>query len=170
MRRLLKFLHTIGAIGMMGALACLIVLMTFVPPPARLAEYALMYGAMAKIATWVFFPSLVVTVISGLLSIGVTPAFHEAGWAWAKLATGVLILESGMVYIQGPIKEEASRAASALAGELNPAEISGLLRRGEQYAMVPARRLRRQCRARHLAPEVFAEARVAFPITSPPMR
>ena len=125
MRRLLKFLHTIGAIGMMGALACLIVLMTFVPPPARLAEYALMYGAMAKIATWVFFPSLVVTVISGLLSIGATPAFHEAGWAWAKLATSVLILESGMVYIQGPIKEEASRAASALAGELNPAEISG---------------------------------------------
>jgi hypothetical protein len=64
-------------------------------------------------------------VISGLLSIGSTPAFHEAGWAWAKLATGVLILESGMVYIQGPIKEEAGRAASALAGELNPAEITG---------------------------------------------
>ena len=39
MRRLMKFLHTMGAIGMMGAMACLIVLLfqisiPYVPPLA----------------------------------------------------------------------------------------------------------------------------------------
>ena len=50
MRRLLKFLHTIGAVGLMGAMACLLVLLVFVPAPASLAQYALIRGAMGGIA------------------------------------------------------------------------------------------------------------------------
>ncbi len=125
MRRLLKFLHTIGAIGMMGGMACLLVLITLAPPPTSLAGYAMTYGAMAEIATWIFYPSLALTLIAGLLAIAANPAFHNAGWVGAKLATGILLFEGGLVYIQGPIKEEAERSASALAGQLNPAEITG---------------------------------------------
>ncbi len=125
MRRLLKFLHTIGAIGFMGAMACLIVLMSFTPPPSSLAGYALMRGAMADIATWVFFPSFALTLISGLLAIAVTPSFQNAGWAWAKLATGILLFEGGLVNTLGPIQEEAKRSAKALAGQLDPALITG---------------------------------------------
>jgi hypothetical protein len=125
MRRLIKFLHTIGAIGLMGSMACLLVLMGATPPPTSLAEYALMRGAMAEIATWVFFPSLVLTLMAGLLAIGVNRTFHNAGWAWAKLATGVLIFEGGLVNALGPIQEEAKRSASALAGQLDPATITG---------------------------------------------
>jgi hypothetical protein len=109
----------------MGAIASLIVLMSFAPPPTSLAEYALTYDAMAEIATWIFYPSLVITLIAGLLAIAANSAFHNAGWVGAKLATVVLIFKAGLVYVQGPIKEEASRAASALAGKLNPAEITG---------------------------------------------
>ena len=69
MRRLLKFLHTMGAIGLMGAMACLLVLMIFTPPSSSLAGYASMYGAMAEIATWILFPSLALTLISGLVAI-----------------------------------------------------------------------------------------------------
>ncbi len=125
MRRTLKFLHTMGAIGMMGSMACLLVLMIFEPPATSLAGYALMYGAMNEIGSWIFYPSLAVTLIAGLLSIAWTNAFHSAGWAWAKLATGVLLFEGGLVYIQGPIKEEAARSADALAGKLDPAAITG---------------------------------------------
>jgi hypothetical protein len=126
MRRLLKFLHTIGAIGLMGATASLIVLISAAPPPTSLAGYALILGAMDKIATWIFYPSLALTLVAGLLAIGANPVYHSAGWVGAKLATGVLIFEGGLVYVQGPIREEAERSASALAGQSDPASITGL--------------------------------------------
>jgi hypothetical protein len=113
-----------GAIGLMGAMASLIVLMNLAPPPTSLAGLAVMRGAMAEIATWIYFPSLVLTLVAGLLAIAVNPAYHNAGWAWAKLASGVLLFEGGLVSVLGPIQEEARRSASALAGQLNPATIT----------------------------------------------
>jgi len=114
-----------GAVGLMGAIASLIVLMGFAPPPTSLLDYAVMNGAMAAIATWIFFPSLAVTLIAGLLAIAVNPSFHNAGWAWAKLASGVLIFEGGLVSVLGPIQEAAKQSARALAGQLDPATITG---------------------------------------------
>lgn len=125
LRRLLKFLHTMGAIGLMGAMACLLILISFTPPPTSLAGYALMRGAMAAVATWIFFPSLALTLIAGLLAIALNRGFHNAGWAWAKLLTGVSIFEGGFVYVLGPIQEEAKRSAAALAGQLDPATLTG---------------------------------------------
>ncbi len=125
MRRFLKFLHTMGAIGLMGAMACLIVLMIIEPPPASLAGYALIRGAMAAIATWIFFPSLALTLVSGLLAIAANRTFHNAGWAWVKLATGILMFEGGFAYALGPIQEEAERSANALAGHLDPSTLTG---------------------------------------------
>ncbi len=109
----------------MGAIASLIVLMSFAPQPTSLAGLALMRGAMAEIATWLFFPSLGLTLIAGLLGIAVNHAFHNAGWAWVKLASGVLIFEGGLVSVLGPLQEEARQSASALAGQSDPAAIAG---------------------------------------------
>jgi hypothetical protein len=114
-----------GATGMIGSMASLLVLMIAAPPPSSLAGYALIHAAMSDIATWIFFPSLALTLIPGMLAIAVNRAFHNAGWAWAKLATGVLIFEGGLVYVEGPIREEASRSAQALAGQLDPAVLTG---------------------------------------------
>jgi len=58
MRRLLKFLPTIGAIGTMGSMTCLLVLLAFAPAPTQLSEYALLRGAMGGIAHYVLLPSL----------------------------------------------------------------------------------------------------------------
>jgi uncharacterized membrane protein len=124
-RALLKFLHTLGAIGMMGSCACLLVLMNNTPQSRSLADYAEMRGAMAAIVTWIFFPALIATLASGLLAIAINRSFQNAGWVWAKLATGVLLFEAGMAYLVGPIQEEAKRSASALAGQLDPASITG---------------------------------------------
>src|SRR6201996_9063391 len=124
MRRLMKFLHTIGAVGLMGAMACLIVLLGFVPKPTSLPEYTLMASAMSGIVTWVFFPSLALTLIAGLLAIAVNRAYHSAGWAWAKLATGILIFEWGFTAILGPLQEEAELSARALAGGVDPASLA----------------------------------------------
>ena len=111
-----------GAIGFMGAAASLIVLLRFSPPPSSLAEYALIHGAMAGVVTWVLFPSYILTLIPGLLSLAVVRAFQNAGWAWVKAATGVLIFMGGLHAI-APIQDEAKESAAALAGQMDPAAI-----------------------------------------------
>ena len=113
-----------GAIGLMGAMASLIVLISFSPAPSSLAGYALMRGAMAEVAAWIFFPSFAMTLISGMLAIAVNPAFHNAGWAWVKLASGILIF-AGSLHALAPIQEEAEQSAAALAGQVDPATIAG---------------------------------------------
>ena len=122
MRRLLKFLHTIGAIGMAGAMACLLVMLALAPPPARAAEYAALYGAMGKIAGWVLFPSLGLTLVSGLLSMAANRAYQNAGWALVKLATGVLVFEAGFSGVVGPMQDAAARSAEGAGAETAGAE------------------------------------------------
>lgn len=127
MRRLLKFGHTMGAIGLMGAMACLLVLLSLTPAPAQLAQYALMRGAMGQIATWVILPSFALTLIAGLLAMAFNRAFHNAGWAWVKLATGILVFEAGFVGVIGPMQEEAERSAEVLAGKADAATLAQTL-------------------------------------------
>ncbi|MGX7707286.1 hypothetical protein [Methylobacterium sp. Gmos1] len=127
MRRLMKFLHTMGAIGLMGAMASLVVLLGLSPPPSALAGYALMRGAMAAVSTWIFLPSLALMLVAGLLAVALNRAFQQAGWAWVKLATGILMFEYGFVGVQGPMQREAERSAEALAGRLDPATLASSL-------------------------------------------
>ncbi|MDO9440375.1 MAG: hypothetical protein Q7T73_05750 [Beijerinckiaceae bacterium] len=127
MRRLLKFLHTLGAIGMMGAMVCLLVLLAQAPPPAQAAEYAALYGAMGRIAGWVLLPSLGLTLVSGLLSMAANRAYQNAGWALVKLATGVLVFEAGFAGVVGPLQDEAERSAQALANSTALVETSGAI-------------------------------------------
>ena len=124
MRHLLKFLHTLGAVGMMGAMATFLVAVS-VPPPASLVGQAALMGAMALVATWVFLPSLVVTLISGLLAMVVSPGYMDAGWVWLKAATGILMFEGGFTAVAGPIQEAGRTSAAALAGHLDAATLSG---------------------------------------------
>jgi hypothetical protein len=108
-----------GAIGLMGAAGCLIVLMGVAPPPTSLASYAAMRAAMAAIAAWIYLPSLGLTLIAGLLAIAANHVYQNAGWAWAKLATGVLMFEGSMIGVLGPLQDEAKRSAAALAGHVD---------------------------------------------------
>ena len=124
MRRALKFLHTLGAIGMMGAMACLLVLLAFTPPPTPVSEYAVMRAAMGAIATWIFLPSLGLTLVAGLLSMGFNPGYHSAGWALAKLATGILVFEGSFAGVVGPMQDEAELSAKVLAGGTDAATLA----------------------------------------------
>jgi hypothetical protein len=128
MRRLIKFLHTMGAIGLMGSMACLLVLLRVTPAPTSLSEYALMRAAMGAIASWIFLPSLGLTLTAGMLAIALNPAYHNAGWAWVKLATGILVFEFGFMAVQRPMQQEAELSARALAGEVDAATLTGILR------------------------------------------
>jgi hypothetical protein len=120
LRRLLKFLHTLGGSLMIGAMGALLVLLSLTPPPRSPAGYAFMLDAMGAIATWVLLPSVAVTLISGLLAIAVNPIFHDAGWAWAKAASGLAIFEGGLVSLIGPLQAGAKMSAAVLAGQADP--------------------------------------------------
>ncbi len=121
MRRLLKFLHTLGAVGMTGAMACLLVILIVAPAGASVAGQVAITRAMGQIATWVFEPSLALTLVAGLLGIAVTPGYHDAGWVWIKAATGILVFEAGLVDVLGPLQAAAKTAAGAIAAHLDPA-------------------------------------------------
>ncbi|MFY9975875.1 MAG: hypothetical protein WAK53_16580 [Chromatiaceae bacterium] len=128
MRRFLKFLHTMGTIGLMGALAALLVLLAALPDPTTsLSEYASLRTAMGGIAAWLLLPSLALVLVSGLWSMAITRAFHNAGWVLAKLALGVVMFKDVLLSVQGPVQTEAARSAQALAGELDPAVLGTVM-------------------------------------------
>lgn len=120
----MKFLHTMGAIGLIGAMAALLVLLSIAPPPTELPEYVLARAAMDRIARWIFFPSLALTLIAGLLGLAVNRSYQNAPWALVKLALGIVTFEWGFVAVQGPMQNEAALAAKALAGDVSPAGLA----------------------------------------------
>ena len=67
-RRLLKILHTLGAVGTLGALAaCIVVSARGAQEP--LAAFAATRVAIAVIAKWLLVPSLGLVLTSGLLAL-----------------------------------------------------------------------------------------------------
>lgn len=123
MRRLMKFLHTVGSVGFMGSAASLLALHAFLPAPAATADYALLRAAMAGVADWIFLPSLAMVLLSGLLAIAAHTGFQHAGWVWVKLLFGIVVFEGGLVAVHGPIGAEADLAAGALAGTVDAARL-----------------------------------------------
>lgn len=123
-----------GAIGLMGAMAALIIMLVVIPAPTELAAYAQHRGLMGKIAEWLLLPSLALVLVSGLWSMALTRGFLNAGWVWVKLATGILVFKGVLLSIQGPAEGEAKLSAAALAGDVDP----GLLgsRIGEEWGVL----------------------------------
>lgn len=116
-RRSLKALHEISAIGVGGGLAaCLVIGMT-----ARIAspvEFAVARQAIAAIARYVLLPSLAVVLVTGLLAIAATRAFHDAGWAWVKALLGLSVFEATLVTVGASTRQAELAAAAADPGLL----------------------------------------------------
>jgi hypothetical protein len=121
MRKFLKFLHSLGGIGLTGALVVQLLMLQNMPAVETLEAYATARGQMGLVAKWLLFPSLAVVLVSGLLSMAWTDAFHSKGWVWMKLVLGVSVFEGTLIAIQGPARREAVLAMQALAGEVDPA-------------------------------------------------
>lgn len=113
-----------GAIGLMGATAALLVLLAQLPAPTSIAEYAALRAAMASVGSFVLFPSLGLMLVAGLLSMAYVRAFHNAGWAWAKAISGIIVFQAGLIGVLGPLRQEAERSAQALVGGIDPATLA----------------------------------------------
>jgi uncharacterized membrane protein len=115
----LKFLHIIGTVGFCAALLALLLLHASLPDPSQLEQFAGIRLAMGNVAKWLLLPSTGLVVISGLIAMALNDVYKNAGWVWIKLATGVLILEGTLVYVQAPMERAANNAQSALDGDFD---------------------------------------------------
>jgi hypothetical protein len=113
--RLLKALHTLGAIGFMGGLAAIVVLaaQTAVEPTA---SYAATRQGIALVGKWLLTPSLLLVLVSGLLALVATEAYKNAGWAWVKALSGIVIFEGTLLTIVGSGRRATEYATAAAAG------------------------------------------------------
>jgi len=127
MRRLLKFLHTMSTIGITGGLAAYMLVLATAPPVESLEAYAAMRESLAMLSKWLILPSMLIVVLSGLLAIAAHFPFAEAPWVWAKALAGILVFEATLLAIDGPAQQAARLSEKALAGEIAPAELAGLV-------------------------------------------
>ena len=128
MRITLKFLHTLAAIGMIGALSAHIILLTIMPEPTSLAEYVALRQGIGAIAKWLLLPSLGLVLVSGLLAMAFIGNYYNAGWAWLKLGLGVVVFEGTLITVQGPATRAAEASVQLLDGKLDPGAIEAMMR------------------------------------------
>jgi hypothetical protein len=117
--RLLKILHEIGAVGVMGSFAACIVLHA-TAPTTSLVGYAAVRQGMAAIARYLLVPSLAIVVVSGLLAIAANDAYKNAGWAWVKALLGLSMFEGTLLTVAASVRQAAELSAQAAAGAGDP--------------------------------------------------
>jgi len=127
LKKIMKLLHTLGAVGLTGALAVHLMLLAELPDARTLGEQALLRDAVASVARWLLLPSLTVVLACGLLAIAIHAPFREFRWVWAKALLGLSVFEGTLVSVQGPAVRNAELTAQALAGEIDPARLSAAL-------------------------------------------
>ncbi len=127
MRKILKILHTLGAVGTMGALATMVILFAMIPDPSEVLVHAWLRVAVGRVAEWLLLPSVAVVLVSGLLAMGANDRFHGAGWVWAKLLSGIIMFEGTLVAVLSPARRAADTAAAVLAGEADAAALQAIV-------------------------------------------
>ena len=128
LRKLLKVLHEIGSVGVLGAFATCLVLIAAAPSPHELLAYAAARQGIAAIAKWLLVPSLALVLISGLLAMVANDAYMEAGWAWIKALLGLSMFEGSLVTVSASARHAAQLAALAASGQPDPAQLAEVLR------------------------------------------
>ncbi len=128
LRQVLKILHEVGSIGVMGSFAAYLVLVVTAPDPATsLVAYAAVRQGIAQITRLILVPSLALVLITGLLAIAANRALHSAGWAWVKALLGVSVFEGTLLTVGAGARRASELAALAVAGQPDPAELALVL-------------------------------------------
>ncbi len=125
--KLLKTLHEIGAVGVGGSLAACIVLVA-TAPTRSLIGYAAVRQGIAAVTQWLLVPSLALVLVSGLLALAITQAYHSAGWAWAKALLGIGMFEGTLLTIDASARKAAALSALAATGGGDPALLAEVIR------------------------------------------
>jgi len=90
--RIIKVVHTLGAIGIMGGVAACVVLRLHGPGPGA-EGWLVVRHQLNALFRYLLVPSTGVCIFSGFLSMFVYKPFWDALWAWAKAGSGVILLQ-----------------------------------------------------------------------------
>ena len=136
MKRLFKFLHEVGTVGMMGAVAAQLIMAVHAQGLPDL-EYAAVRQSILLVSEWLLLPSLCVVLLSGLWAMAAHSPYHNADWAWIKLGMTALVLEGTLIAVQGPAKQAAELSLRIAAGEAElGAQLQDALRHEQGGAVV----------------------------------
>jgi hypothetical protein len=127
LKKPMKALHELGAIGVTGSFAVCLILFT-TAPKSSLNAYVITSQAIATIAQWLLVPSLALVLLSGLLAMIVNSAYLEAGWAWLKALLGIGIFEGTLQTVVASARRAAELSVLATSGHSDPAQLSQVLR------------------------------------------
>jgi hypothetical protein len=127
LRKLLKILHEIGAIGTMGSFAACIVL-NATAPTNSLDAYAAVLRGVALITQWLLIPSLVLVLTSGLLAIAANDAYKNAAWAWVKALLGIGTFEGTLLTVGASARRAAELSTLAAGGHGDSIQLAQVIR------------------------------------------
>lgn len=125
-RVLIKILHELGAIGLMGSLVVYLVLVLTLPGASPAGEAAVREG-IASVTAWVLAPAMAVCLASGLLALTSSRSYMNARWAWIKALLGLGLFE-GTLLAQQHARRAADLALQVAAGESTPAALAQVAR------------------------------------------
>lgn len=126
MRQTLKFLHTLASSGLIGALACYIVVLLCAPSGTQ-QTYADMRQTISAISNYLLLPSLFVALVTGLLSMAVHRPFQEKRWVWIKALLGIGMFEATLAIIQSKATTAAVVARKIADGTEPPGALDAAL-------------------------------------------
>jgi len=115
-KRLMKFFHEIGTVGVMGAVATQIVL-SHVGASSSPEDHAVIRQAIAVMCRWLLLPSLLLVLSSGMLAMAINRAFHSADWAWIKALMTPLVFEAVLVAVDSPARAAAELSSRVASGD-----------------------------------------------------
>jgi hypothetical protein len=115
MRRAVKFLHTVAACGMVGALLAYALVLT-VAPQDTAQSYADMRQTVSALCSYLLLPSMALALISGLLSMVVHKPFMEQRWVWLKAVLGLSVFEATLGIVGSKAGTAAAVSAKIAAG------------------------------------------------------
>lgn len=126
MRRTLKFLHTLAACGIVGALLGYGMALLYAPQDTPLA-YAQMRQTISLLCDYILLPSLAVALVTGLFAMVVHRPFQDTRWAWLKALLGLSLFEATLGIIQSKATTAAAEAVKIAARPAEPNELAIIL-------------------------------------------
>lgn len=127
-KRLVKFMHTVTGLGLVGGLAAYMIVLATGPDINTLDAYAAMRSSLALVSKWLLIPSMLGALVTGLLAMMLHYPFLEKPWVWLKALSGVLVFEASLGSIDAPAQNAARLSLQAVNGEIDAALLASQVR------------------------------------------